>query len=826
MLKNYNTKNLYFSSRITKALEGILAHPLTIIEAPMGYGKTTSVREYVRNAGVDVLWLRVYDSSAVSFWDGFAGLFYELDSDRSQSLAHLCFPEDDMSRHEAIKLIKELQLPEKTVLVIEDYHHINLSCLNTFIELLAENNIVHLHIVLTTRIAKFQRLEELVLKGYLHHIAKEAFEFMPEDIMAYYKSCGITLNGQAAQQLYENTEGWISALYLIMLEYTARGGYTPTESIYKLIEKSVYTTLNEETKEFLVMMCVFDSFTLKQAFYMWGKENTGHLLNELTDNNAFIKYDNRHKAYHLHTIFSAFLKEIFAGKEESYQHNLCGKAARWFMEKGDFPSARRYYYLCGDFDGILLSLEAGRFNDYTVSNRELLKKYMAECPQQVKSRHHNAMLIYAMHLFVHKELELFHEACRQLSVNIQRDESLEPGMRNRLLGEFELLLGFAEFNDLKKMSARHQKAWKLLKQPTSVYDTGINSTFGSPSVLSLYYRESGRLQEHIQDIKEAMPHFNRLTKGQGSGAEYAMQAESLFNQGDFENAEIFAQKALLKAQLGMDENIAFSAQYFQILIAFMKGDLSRVMALMHKIHEDMTGSREENFIHTVEICEGCIYAYLDQKDKIPERLLEVDSGNYRLRFPAYPFFNVMYGRMLLIKGEYLKLIGSAEHFISICSVFSNLLGYIYTYIYLAAAYRRIFREEEALSSLKRALDIAMPDRQYMLFAENGDYIDPLLEKIAAEGSYREDIAKILSLSGTFRRSKAQMITEYFAEQKPRLTQREIEIARLASMGMTNSEIGKQLFISPNTVKMALKSIYSKYSINNRVLLENILKDVN
>ena len=224
-------------------------------------------------------------------------------------------------------------------------------------------------------------------------------------------------------------------------------------------------------------------------------------------------------------------------------------------------------------------------------------------------------------------------------------------MRNRLSGELELLLGFAEFNDLKKMSARHQKAWQLLNQPTSIYDTGINSTFGSPSVLSLYYRESGRLKEHIKDIKEAMPHFNRLTKGHGSGAEYAMEAESCFNQGDFENAEIFAQKALLKAQSGKDRNIAFSAQYFQILIAFMKGDLSRVIELMNKMHEDMTGSKDDNYIHTVEICEGLIYAYLDQKDKIPERLLEVDSGNYRLRFPAYPFFNVMYGRMLLIKGN-------------------------------------------------------------------------------------------------------------------------------------------------------------------------------
>lgn len=146
------------------------------------------------------------------------------------------------------------------------------------------------------------------------------------------------------------------------------------------------------------------------------------------------------------------------------------------------------------------------------------------------------------------------------------------------------------------------------------------------------------LEAHIQDIKEGLPYYYRLTNGHGSGAEYAMEAESLFNQGDFENAEISAQKAMLKAQSGQDDNIVYSALYLQILIAFMKGDLSGVMKRINEMHEAMSKRNEYHFIHMVEICEGCIYAYLDQTDKIPERLLEVDLSNpLRLRFPAFSF---------------------------------------------------------------------------------------------------------------------------------------------------------------------------------------------
>ncbi|WP_286723891.1 helix-turn-helix transcriptional regulator [Pelotomaculum sp. PtaB.Bin117] len=113
----------------------------------------------------------------------------------------------------------------------------------------------------------------------------------------------------------------------------------------------------------------------------------------------------------------------------------------------------------------------------------------------------------------------------------------------------------------------------------------------------------------------------------------------------------------------------------------------------------------------------------------------------------------------------------------------------------------------------------------MLFAENADYIAPLLETVAARGAYREEIREILRLAETFAKSKDGMIKLYFTEEKPALTPRELEIARLAAGGLNNTEIGKRLFISPNTVKSALKSVYAKLSISGRELLKQNLPPV-
>ena len=119
--KQYNTRSLYFPSRIRNAMEGILKHPLTIIEAPMGYGKTTATREFLSKAGVNVLWQRVYDSGEDSFWECFCRLFSDLDSDRAQGLLQLGVPKNRMLMQEATKLIRGINLTEPTVLVIDDY---------------------------------------------------------------------------------------------------------------------------------------------------------------------------------------------------------------------------------------------------------------------------------------------------------------------------------------------------------------------------------------------------------------------------------------------------------------------------------------------------------------------------------------------------------------------------------------------------------------------------------------------------------------------------------------------------------------------------------
>lgn len=818
-LLNNKGKILCFSSRITKAIGKAYDYPLTIVEAPMGYGKTTAVRECITLSNPNLLWQNVYDDSKTFFWSDSCRLIEEMDNELAHNLMKLGFPDDHISMHAALELIKNIAFLKRTVIVIDDFHLIDTQEMADFITFVAVNEIENLHIVLISRFFEFFNTEEMSLKGYLHHIKKDAFEFSREEIIDYYKCCEISLTESDADELHKLTEGWISALYLFMLNFKEERGLLTSTNIYKLVDQVIYNPFPERVKEFLLSMSIFNFFTLEQASYMMPDADIGEMINEVTGGNAFVMYDPIREAYHIHSILKNYLSNMLKLMRDSFQTELYKKAAEWYIHTGDYFLSMRYSYVSGNFDLLLRSLELDKGKSITPEHRELFIKYYNACPESDKINHPYAVLVYARYMFLFNNPSLFRKSCDLFMTIYQNIGSDDIIYKNKLLGEYEILMSLSKYNDIEKMSECFKRAYKLLREPSKILEKTI-LTYGSPSILYLFHRKSGKLLKEVQIMREAMPYYIQLTGNHGRGADEIMSAERFYHMGDFQNAEIDIHKAYQSSAEASD--LMICTIFLDIKLSFMKGDYAGILMLFQKLYDYTPEMPHYVFLHTIDICETYIYCSLDMNEKVAAWIRNGEFPRVQLPFPSFTYLNIVYGRVLLMNGEYEKLLGNAEQLLNTNCASPNLLAQIYMHIYSAAADIHLSRAEDAAAALEQALCIAMPDQIYMPFVENGSAIKSVLEELRTQNIYADDIAEILLLYRQYHEAH-HMIKRHITRGKMALTERESEVAQLAAQGLSNKEIGERLYISENTVKTQLKSVFAKLDINSRILLEQRLK---
>jgi len=823
-MPHYNPTALYLRKPIRTILNRLLETPLTVVEAPMGYGKTTAVREFAKESGAFVLWKTLDNDSVQTFWSGFSRLIGTVDQNCSQQLAKLGLPDTDFFLDEAINLLGKVSFPQLTLLVIDDYHLLLSPEADHFIETLIKAELPNLHVVVISRVVFGSKITELRLKGYCTLIDKRHFELTPAEIVEYYKTCGVRLTAKQAADLFSYTEGWISALYLCLLSFLQEGRIEHQVSLHDLLEKAVYQQCSVEVKNFLLTFSIFDNFSLEQADALWPQGDAQAILKKLMAQNAFIAYNSLTQTFQLHNILTVFLRGLFERKSSDEKKSIWQAAGRWFFANKDYLHAMEYFYKAADYDNLMTALEANKGLAENSSYLESLRRYFQDSPPAIIAIHPRASLIFALELFANNEYELFAAQCQTIHENIALNSQLAEQEKNQLSGELEFLCSFSQFNRIQAMSAYHQNACRLMHSPTDFFDRNGSWSFESPSVVYMFHRERGALDQEVHDLTAGMPAYYAISGYHGFGGEYAMQAEQHYFCGEFENAEIAAHTSLYAAKSKNQLSPLLAALFVQLRLALLRGDASAVTGVIERMRDEIRQGGVPAYLHTFDLCEGFLYGSLSDGKKIPDWIASGSERETRLPFPTQGFYNIIYGKALLIHGEYAKFLGLATQFQSVAAIFPNLLAQLYTYIYEAAACCRLGRIESAQNALHQALDLAAPDRLLMPFVENASFILPLLTDLSRTDPHAAFLRDILSLHAKYTKGVAtvQLALSSSVKSSLKLTAREQEIAELVASGLSNQRIAATLFITEATVKKALQNTYTKLNINSRTALAKII----
>jgi LuxR family maltose regulon positive regulatory protein len=125
----------------------------------------------------------------------------------------------------------------------------------------------------------------------------------------------------------------------------------------------------------------------------------------------------------------------------------------------------------------------------------------------------------------------------------------------------------------------------------------------------------------------------------------------------------------------------------------------------------------------------------------------------------------------------------------------------------ALAFAAQKRDEEALSVLEQALDLAEPEGFVRIFLDEGASMAKLLRRAVAQDQHASYALRLLSALGETTTAPQSLIEP--------LSERELEVLRWVAAGYSNQEIAQELVLAVSTVKKHINNIYGKLEVGSR-----------
>ena len=808
---SFNT--IYISERVQECLRPIARCALTTVVAPMGYGKTTAINwflaEKTKGGKAVAIRMSIYSEKLPMLWRSaqdafrFAGL---------DVLSAFDFPTGEAAATLVLEELCRAFSSGKTAyyLFLDDFHLLRDERAVRFICRISARLPDNAHLIVASR-DRFLPAGEIVrLGGNLHQIGMEHLRLNHTELAVYAHRCGAELSEQQLEALLRSSEGWFSAIYLNLRALSERGRLPDASSdIFEMFTAAMIDPLPPGRQEFLAVLGLADEFTVEMARFVTENPETDAIIQDLTCQNAFVTRLPDSQRYRFHHMMKECALRKFRTLPEQSQICYWNRFGSWYGAHGQYLHALDAYGRSGNSDAALTIIEKDAGNLLSALHPEELLERLNACPEEVLTRHPTAILVLMRRLFTWRQIPKM----LQLKALLERAIAESPDMPEEecgnLLGECDLIMSFLMYNDITKMSELHRSASRQMSRPAVTIQAGSSWTFGSPSVLMMYYRAPGELQKETHEMHECMPHYYRITNGHGLGAELVMDAEASFMQGKLREAEIGLERARAAIAGSRQENMALCCDFLELRL-LRSGGRHRLDVKARA--EALLARHDVVLLNMFESILAYYYALLQEAEKIPDvfRLHRLDTVNYFA--PGKPMMELIENQVYLAQGEFPRVIGRSEPLLSVCESLHYALVALHIRLQTASAYEALGNRAMARKLLIRALEDAQPDGFVLPFAENAPYLMDLYLALSRELE-TPFAASVCEASGQWlSRKETSGASCELPEALRELSERERSVAQLMALRKTNREIAETLFLSEGTVKQYINRIYSKLQL--------------
>ena len=855
--------------RLFQRLATNTAGKLTLVCAPAGFGKSSLISQWLGQPDPPKsAWLSLDDgdNDLRSFMTYFIAAFQQVD-ERIGGITSAMLQSPQLPTIETLvsPLVNDITATnEALILVLDDYHVIELQEIHDVLSFLLTHQPSNLHLIILSRHDPPLALGRLRAQGNVREFRSADLRFNQEESNVFFQSVMKTdLNLDEVAALQTRTEGWVAGLQLAGLalqrqqsihEFVQRFAGSH-EFIVDYLGDEVLNQQTDEIRNFLLKTSILERFNAALCDQVTGSNRSHHMLEYLSQVNLFlIPLDNENRWYRYHHLFSDFLKYQLRRNYPKQVSNLHLRASDWFHENGFIDDAI-YHALAGEhYENAAELIEQVGLKMVGRARFDLLKNWLDALPQQLwDERPYLGILLAWSSVLKGKP----GDAVAQLNMAEGSMQHVleESNTWLEVACQLELLRGYvARSNgDLVTTISQTKKALEYLPENNPFLQCTVYLNLGGNYWLSgdlvaaedpLYratafvnqagteypalaaagflanvYLQTGRLRQartHCQKTTDAA--FSHRSHPLPAIAYiYVEQGELFYEQNDLAAAEEILENAIrLATDVDRVVNIARATQ----LIALIKHAKGEAEATSQHIDQANTlfeesGSRY-NLMRQMEFDYYRVRLWLWQGNLIMASQWAQDHEAKHEVNTTWGILNELsLARVLLANRQpdkALPILSECQHL----AQSSALIGWmIESLILKALCYQTLGKENDALLSLTQALSLAEPEGYVRSFADEGVAMGDLLTSLIARYA---DLAEPHPFSADYA-SQLNVIIRSESQEMPGLieplTDRELDILRLLASGLTNPEIADELVISVGTVKQHNHAIFRKLDVRTR-----------
>ena len=350
---------------------------LTVVVGSAGAGKSVLLSSWAaaRPPGL-TSWLSCDEADAdpVRFWVGFIEAARVVAPWFGADAADLLAMDGVMSADVTASIANDaVRLPAGSAIVVDDFHTAAATAGRSMTDLVERWPAETVQLVLSSRFDPPLRLHRLRMAGELRELRDRDLYFSLADSRGLLANLGVVVADGDLALLHQRSEGWTAALQMAAL--SLRGASDPvqaaqaldvrTHGIAEYFISEVLERQSPEVAQFMLDTAILGELTEGACAAVTGRQDAAALLRSIDAANLFlVALDDERTSFRYHHLVRQVLRAELHARDRDRERAAQLRAAEWCESTGDTRRAARHFIAAHQADRALALMQDRVVTDF------------------------------------------------------------------------------------------------------------------------------------------------------------------------------------------------------------------------------------------------------------------------------------------------------------------------------------------------------------------------------------------------------------------------------------------------------------------------------